>query len=331
MQRVCILGGGSFGTAISDLLARQGYDVHLWVRDASVAHHMQQHRRNPRYLSEFTLHENILPTSDLRAALTQAEWVVSTLPSHALRPILEETAPWFPNVPLVLGSKGIESNTLFTCAEIAADVLGHHWENQILALSGPSFAREIMLQHPTAVVLACTDESLAHHIGKAFFCDSFRAYSSTDVVGVEMGGALKNVMAIAAGAISGMGFGDNTRAALITRGIAETSRLAAAKGGKPLTLAGLAGVGDMVLTCTGALSRNRAVGQALGEGKSVEEAIRSVRQVVEGVQTAKSAMQLADRLKVDAPITHAVYSVLYEGWSVRQAIMDLVRREPGRE
>ncbi|HET6346399.1 MAG TPA: NAD(P)H-dependent glycerol-3-phosphate dehydrogenase, partial [Myxococcota bacterium] len=224
-----------------------------------------------------------------------------------------------------------EGDTLMTMDEVAMDVLGAAWQPNIVALSGPSFAREIMQEQPTAVVLACIDENLALNISRAVFCDYFRAYCSTDVIGVEMGGALKNVMAIAAGALAGMGMGDNARAAMITRGVAEISRLAVAKGGNPLTLLGLAGVGDLVLTCTGGLSRNRAVGQALGEGKSVDVAVSGVRQVAEGVRTAAAAYRLAQKLGVDAPITSAVYRVLYEELPMRDAVLELVRRAPGRE
>ena len=201
----------------------------------------------------------------------------------------------------------------------------------MVSLSGPSFAREIMLQHPTAVVLAGDDAALCQRLASMMFSDSFRAYRSSDWVGVEMGGALKNVMAIAAGALTGLGMGDNSRAALITRGVAEMSRMAIAKGGQPQTLAGLAGVGDLVLTCTGALSRNRAVGQALGEGRTVAEALTAVGQVAEGVATSLAAYKLAQRLQVDAPIISAVFRVLYTGQPVQDAVSDLVRRAPGSE
>ena len=327
MHRVTILGGGSFGTALADLLARLGHEVTFWLRDEAAAQAINATHHNPKRLSEFALHHGVHASSALQQATANADWLVVALPSHSLRQVLVDTP--LPKVPLVLGSKGLEAGTLMTCAELVADVLGADWP--VLALSGPSFAREIMLQHPTAVVLACADEKLAQKVAKEFFCESFRAYSSTDVLGVEMGGALKNVMAIAAGGVEGMGLGANTLAALVTRGIAETSRLAVARGANPLTLAGLAGVGDMVLTCTGALSRNRAVGVALGQGKSVEEAIRGVREVAEGVSTAKSAAELARRLGVDAPISTAVYRVLYEGLPAREAILGIVRREPGRE
>ena len=331
MQAVTVLGAGSFGTALAQLLARQGCQVRLWSRHAAQAEAINRTRHNPDYCQAFTLHGNVHATHDLGAALGGTDWIVSGLPSQALRQTLVAARPHLTPRPLVIGTKGIEGDTLMTMDEVTIDVLGAAWQPWVVALSGPSFAHEIMLEHPTAVVLACVDEALAHTVGMLLFCDYFRAYSSTDVVGVEMGGALKNVMAIAAGAISGLGMGENTRAAMITRGVAEISRLAVAKGGNPLTLLGLAGVGDLVLTCVGGLSRNRAVGQALGEGKSVDVAVSGVRQVAEGVRTAEAAYKLAQKLGVDAPITSAVYKVLYEGLPMRDAVLGLVRREPGRE
>lgn len=331
MKSVCILGGGSYGTALAQLLAGLGHSVHVWNRSPEIAAAINETRRNPRYLSEFVLHPNILAHTDAHEAIRSAEWTVIAVPSVAFRETLKSQAKLLRSQPLVIGTKGLENGSLMTMAEVAVDVLGEEHATEVLALSGPSFAREIMLQHPTAVVLAGVDESLTRQISRLMFCDFFRAYTSTDIIGVELGGALKNVMAIAAGAVLGLGFGDNTRAALITRGVAEISRLAVAKGAHPLTMSGLAGVGDIILTCTGGLSRNRAVGQALGEGKTLDEAIRGVKQVAEGVATAAAAEELAQRLGVEAPIIHAVNSVLHGNLPIREAMLTLVRREPGRE
>ncbi len=331
MTSVCVLGGGSFGTALADLLARRGLSVRWWMRDPEHAQAVRRTGRNPRYLSEMPLAAGITPTADLAEALRDAAWAIAALPSQALRPTLERARGPLGERPLVIAAKGIEVDSLMTMEEVAADVLGAAARSRLLALSGPSFAREIMQGHPTAVVLACRDEALAERIAAPFFCDNFRAYTSPDVVGVEMGGALKNVMAIAAGVVSGLGFGDNTRAALVTRGLAEITRLSMAKGAHPMTLAGLAGLGDLVLTCTGALSRNRAVGFALGQGRSLEEALASVKETAEGVVTARSAYLLSQRLGVEARIIRAVYQGLYEGVSVREAVTALVRRPPGSE
>jgi glycerol-3-phosphate dehydrogenase (NAD(P)+) len=311
MQEVCILGAGAFGTALAQLCARQGQRVTLWMRNADRAAAINKDHRNPDRLSEFPLSWKITATTDLEAAVERADWMIIAIPSQVVRPTLRPLAG--------------------RLREVVLDVLGADWAPRVLALSGPSFAREIMEEHPTAVVLACQDEALADEVSRLFFCDHFRAYCTTDVVGVELGGALKNIMAIAAGGITGMGLGDNSRAALVTRGVAEITRLAVAKGADPLTLAGLAGVGDVLLTCTGALSRNRAVGQAMGEGLSLEQALERVGQVAEGVETTRAAKALADQLGVEARIINAVYRVLFEAQPVRDALIDLVRREPGRE
>ncbi len=330
-ETVTVLGGGSFGTALAQLAARQGQNVRLWMRSSTRAEAINTQHRNPDYLREFELSQKILATADLYDALIDTDWIIVATPSHALRGLLEKAVEFIPPVPMVLAAKGIENDSLMTLDEVVCDVLGHAWEPRILALSGPSFAREIVQLYPTAVVLACIDEGLAEDIAQLLFSDTFRAYTTTDIIGVEMGGAIKNVMAIAAGGVVGMGWGHNTRITLITRGLAEITRFAVAKGANPLTLSGLAGMGDLVLTCTGGLSRNRAVGQALGEGKSLEQALKEVKQVAEGVRTTKSAYQLANRLNVDAPITRAVYSVLYENASIMDAVNGLVRRHPGRE
>lgn len=329
MQRVAVLGAGSFGTALAQLMASQGLDVRLWMRNAQRADIIQTTRKNPETLQEFTLSERITATGDSEHALRDAEMVVLAIPSQSARGVLGATP--LPKVPLVLAAKGIENETLMTVDEVVADVLGPDVQSRTLALSGPSFAREMMQREPTAVALACRDLELADKVSATISGGFFRAYTTTDVTGVELGGALKNVMAIAAGAVTGMGLGDNARAALITRGLAEITRLAVAKGGNPMTLAGLSGFGDLVLTCTGGLSRNRAIGEALGRGMSLEDAIIEVKQVAEGVRTTQSAYQLAQQLGVDAPITSAVYRVLYEGASAKKEVVNLLTRPLKRE
>lgn len=332
MQTVAVLGDGSFGMALATLLARIGSErVALWSHNSERIAAMRTERRNPKYLSDHELHAAIAPTESLQDALTDAELVVVAIPSQVIRSVLSAGAPHWPEAPIVLGSKGIENDTLMTLDEVVIDVLGESFASRVLALSGPSFAREIVEGEPTAVVLASRDQSLADTISARLCIGAFRAYSSSDIVGVELGGALKNVMAIAAGAITGMGYGHNTRTAMITRGLAEITRLAVAKGAHPMTLAGLAGMGDLVLTCTGGLSRNRAVGEKLGQGKTMNEALAEIGQVAEGVKTTLSAKQLADRLGVDAPITNAVYRVLYEDASIRDAVAGLLARPTKRE
>lgn len=329
MQRIAVLGAGSFGTALAQLLAIQGRDVTMWLRNAERAAAIQVTRHNPETLSEFELSPRITATGDMEQALAGAEGVVLAIPSQSARSVLKATK--LPEVPLILAAKGIENASLMTVDEVVADTLGEDVQKRTLTLSGPSFAREMMQREPTAVALACRDLELADHVSKRISGGFFRAYTTTDVIGVELGGALKNVMAIAAGAVTGLGLGDNARAALITRGLAEITRLAVAKGAHPMTLAGLSGFGDLVLTCTGGLSRNRAIGEALGRGKSLDDAIAEVKQVAEGIRTTQSAYQLAQNLDVDAPITTAVYRVLYEGASARQAVSDLLTRPLKRE
>lgn len=331
MQRVAVLGGGSFGTALAELMARQGMDVRLWMRNAERCDIIQKTRKNPDYLQDFALHDRLSATADRDKALEGADVIVLSTPSQVARQVLGDFKKLLPEVPLILAAKGIENDTLMTLEEVVGDVLGNAWQDRTLTLSGPSFARELMLSMPTAVVLACRDLALADNVSARISGGYFRAYTTTDVVGVELGGALKNVMAIAAGAAAGMGLGDNTRAAMITRGLAEITRLAVAKGAHPMTLAGLAGFGDLVLTCTGALSRNRAIGEALGRGKTLDEAIAEVKQVAEGIRTTQSAHQLAAKLGVDAPITAAVYKVIYEGANARKAVTDLLTRPLKRE
>jgi glycerol-3-phosphate dehydrogenase (NAD(P)+) len=331
MQRVAVLGGGSFGTALAELMGRQGMDVRLWMRNAERVEVMRNTRRNPDYLQEFELHKNVSATADMDEALHQIDAIVFTVPSQAARSVLSANRSRFLRVPLILASKGIENDSLMTLDDVVADTLGADWRDLTMALSGPSFAREMMLGHPTAVSLACRDGALADTVAGRLSGGYFRAYATTDVVGVEMGGSLKNVMAIAAGAVAGLQLGDNTRAAIITRGLAEITRLAVAKGANPMTLAGLAGFGDLVLTCCGALSRNRAIGEALGRGKTLDEAIAEVKQVAEGVKTAQSAYQLAQKLGVDAPICTVVYKVLYEGQSAKKGVTELLTRPIKRE
>jgi glycerol-3-phosphate dehydrogenase (NAD(P)+) len=273
-----------------------------------------------------------LCTHDIVKALVGAAMVVFVIPSHATREVAKLAAPFIPQgIPIVSATKGIENDTLMFMDEVLTDELPRAMRTQLAFLSGPSFAKELAQCLPTVVVVASRTPSVAAAVQKRFRTPYLRIYTSADVPGVECGGALKNVIAIAAGAADGLGFGHNTRAALITRGLSEMARVAMARGGSALTLAGLSGMGDLVLTCTGELSRNRTVGVELGKGRKLEDVLRGIGHVAEGVKTAKSAYELGLKLNVELPITREVYEVLYKGKSAEAAVVDLMERELGHE
>jgi glycerol-3-phosphate dehydrogenase (NAD(P)+) len=321
---ICVAGGGSWGTALAHHLAGRGHDVILWLRDAQTAHAVNAGRENPRYLAGYSLHRNLAATTD-PAALTR-EIIVSAVPCQQFRAWLSKHKDRFPESSiLVNAAKGLEIRTLALGHAVADDVLGGH-TGRYAALSGPSFAAEVMRGLPTAVVLASRDESLARHLQGIFSGPAFRCYSSADIVGVEMGGALKNVMAIAAGLCDGLGLGLNSRAALITRGLAEICRLGLARGAQEHTFMGLSGLGDLILTCTGELSRNRQVGLRLGRGESVDAILQSLRTVAEGVKTTAAAHDLARRLRTEAPVISTVHSIIQKGHSPGRAVRTLMAR-----
>lgn len=322
---ICVAGGGSWGTALAHLLAANGHDTSLWLRDAAVAKAICEQHENPRYLPGFALHPALTATTN--GEPLRREIVVLAVPCQQLRGWLAEHAHFFrPNVVLVNAAKGIETANLATCAEVTEQSIGS-LRPQYAALSGPSFAADVLRGLPTAVVLAARDEALGHALRRIFSGPTFRCYSSTDVMGVEMGGAVKNVMAIAAGVCDGLGLGHNSRAALITRGLAEMSRLGTARGAQAHTFMGLSGLGDLTLTCTGDLSRNRQVGLRLGRGEQLEHITQSLGMVAEGVKTTAAIHDLALRLKVEAPLTEAVYSILYEGRSPGEVLRNLMARQ----
>ncbi len=331
-MKVAVLGAGAWGTALAKLLADKESDVALWARRPELAAALETSHENARYLPGVTLPRTIAATHDLAGALRGAKLVVFVVPSHATREVARAAAPHIAaGVPVVSATKGIENESLMFMDEILAQELAPHSRPQLAFLSGPSFAKELAAGLPTAVVVAAHQSDVAAHVMHLFHTPFLRTYASDDVAGVECGGALKNVIAIAAGAVDGMGFGHNTRAALITRGLAELARLAMARGGSALTLAGLAGLGDLVLTCTGDLSRNRTVGYEMGRGKRLVDVLANLGHVAEGVKTAKSAYELSMKAGVDMPITRAVYSVLYDDKPVQQAVSELMSRELGYE
>jgi glycerol-3-phosphate dehydrogenase (NAD(P)+) len=325
LSHVAVVGAGAWGTALALALAERG-PVRLYTWEREHARALAEARENRTFLPGFPLVPEVEPTADLEFALTGAELVVLALPSQAVRSVLGSARDLLPEVPLVIASKGIESGTWMLLTEVVADVLGPAAARRALVLSGPSFALEVARRLPTNLVVAAVDHALSVVVQNRMATERLRIYSSGDPVGVEVGGALKNVIAIAAGACDGLGFGYNTRAALITRGLAEMSRLAAAKGGNVLTLAGLAGLGDLVLTCTGELSRNRTVGVELGRGARLDDVLRNLRHVAEGVPTAEAAHRLAEQLGVELPISSEVYRVLFEGKPVLDAVHDVLHR-----
>jgi glycerol-3-phosphate dehydrogenase (NAD(P)+) len=331
MDKISVLGAGAWGTALARLLSERG-EVALWTWQAAHALAMAADHENRAFLPGFALGPRITITAELERALPGAAEVVLAVPSQALRSALQSAAPLLGReTTLVVVAKGIEPDTLMLLSEVTADVLGAESERRLVFLSGPSFALEVARGLPTNLVAAGTDAGRCSAVQQRFASERLRVYSSDDPVAVQVGGALKNVIAIAAGASDGLGFGHNTRAALVTRGLAEMARLAVAKGGNALTLAGLAGLGDLVLTCSAELSRNRTVGFELGRGRELGEVLEGLGHVAEGVVTARSAFQLAERLGVELPITAEVYRVLYEHKPVAEAVRELLARPLKKE
>lgn len=327
-MKISVIGAGSWGTALADLLAKKGDDVTLWVYETDLAERLRSSRVNDLYLPGFTLSAGLQYTSDLATAVQGREVLVLVPPSQVMRQVVQQAVPHLqPGALIVSASKGIENDSLLPMSDVLFAVLPPSCHSRLAFLSGPSFAREVAAGMPTAVVAASRDDAAARETQQLFSTDTFRVYANHDIVGVELGGAIKNVIAVGAGIADGLGFGYNTRAALITRGLAEITRLGLAMGADRETFSGLAGMGDLVLTCTGDLSRNRSVGIELGKGRKLEEILGGMRMVAEGVKTTLSTWQLANRLGVEMPITEQVYRVLYEGKDPRAAVTDLMLRE----
>ena len=325
-MRCAVIGAGAWGTALADVLARNGHETMLWAREPDVAASVNGHHENRRFLAGATLDDSLRASSDLDEALEGSpELVVFAPPSQVLRRIATQVRGVVPRVPIaVIASKGIELETFALMTTVVEEELAGA---SVVAISGPSFAAEVAARQPTAVVAASVHADAAVVTQQAFSAPEFRVYTNDDVVGVELGGSLKNVMAVATGICEGLGLGFNTRAALITRGLAEMTRLGTRLGARPETFAGLAGIGDLVLTCTGSLSRNRALGAEIGRGKTLEEALEGKETVAEGVITTRSAFALAQREGVEMPIVEAVYRTLFEGLPPRQSISALMARE----
>ncbi len=325
-MRISVIGAGSWGSALAELASRCGHEVSLWAHDPKVAEAILQTRSNPFYLPGVEFSPRVRVTNSIEEAAVFCDLIMMVTPSHCYRDVLSQLEPHLHGgVRVISATKGIENETLLRISQITAEVLGEK-TGAFATLSGPTFALELSRQDPTAAVIASTSEAFATEMQKALSHRFFRLYRSDDVTGVEFGGSLKNVIAIASGVIEGIGFGSNTTAALITRGLHEIRRLGIALGGRPETFAGLAGLGDLVLTCTGALSRNRAVGIDLGQGKSLEQILARTRTVAEGVKTSRSAHHLAESHGIEMPIIGEMYRVLYDHESPRDAINRLMTR-----
>ncbi len=330
-MRIAVIGAGSWGTTVACLAAQRHATV-MWARRPELVERINEERRNEQYLPGAEIPYSLTVTGDLEAALMDAEVVVMGVPSHGYREVLSQAAPVVPVDAAILSlSKGIEQGTLKRMTEVTREELPDHDPAIIGVLSGPNLAREVIAGQPAATVIAMADTDRSHTLQQVFMSPSFRVYTNTDVVGCEIAGALKNVMAIAAGMAKGLGFGDNTMATLVTRALAELTRLGVAMGGEPLTFAGLAGMGDLIATCVSSQSRNNRVGTELGKGRSLDDIISEMNMVAEGVKTTRAVLDLAEEYAIEMPIAHQVGRVLYEGARPRDAVLALMTREAKAE
>ncbi|PJZ84825.1 NAD(P)H-dependent glycerol-3-phosphate dehydrogenase [Leptospira harrisiae] len=331
-MKIGIIGSGSFGTALGSILADKGYNVTLWTRSEDQARSINENHMNTKHMPDLVLPEKLKADTNLVHVVKDKEMIVSAPPSHALSGILKEIKDHIPpKVPIVSASKGIENESLRLVSEIFESELPGQYHSQLSYLSGPSFAKEMVKRVPTIVSIASKNEATAKRVQEIFSFTYFRTYWTPDVVGVEVGGALKNVIAIAAGVADGLGFGQNTRAALITRGLNEITRMGIKMGADPMTFLGPSGMGDLVLTCCGEGSRNRTVGFRLGQGEKLNEILASMNEVAEGVKTTLSAKNLSDKLGVEMAITQEVYRMLYEDKDPKEVVKALMSRDLKRE
>lgn len=331
LSPVTVLGAGSYGTALAFCLARNGVDTYLWGRNAAHMHALAEDRQNARYLPGATFPEKLHVCAEFNTAIQQSTDILVVVPSHAFRQTLEQLAPQLTSKHRIIwATKGLEPGTGRLLKEVAEEILGS--DRPLAVLSGPTFAKEMVAGLPTAISLSATESDLARSFAEKLHCaKSFRVYQNEDLIGVQLGGAVKNVIAIGAGLADGLGFGANARTALITRGLAELTRLGIKLGAQPETFMGMAGLGDLVLTCTDNQSRNRRFGIALGQGKSVEDAMSSIGQVVEGYRNTEEVHILAERVGVEMPISEQIYAVLYQGKTAKDAALTLLGRAPKSE
>jgi len=326
--RIGVIGAGSWGTALAHLLGDKGFSVDLWVYEPAVKQNIVENRENRMFLPGIRLPETVVPSNDLASVASGKQIVLFVVPSHVMRQVSGQASGHIDSASLVVtASKGIENQTHLTMTGVLKETLPDALVSRISVLSGPSFATEVAKRLPTVVTVASGDAEAAAYLQRIFSTPYFRVYTNDDLIGVELGGAVKNVIAIASGIVDGLGLGQNTRAALITRGLTEIRRLGIHLGANPHTFAGLAGMGDLLLTCTGSLSRNHTVGEKIGEGKGLNEILAEMNMVAEGVKTSKSVYNLSRKLEVDMPICHSVYKVLYEDLSATEAVYQLMTRD----
>lgn len=328
MKDICLLGGGSWGTAVARLLANKNQDLDFYVRDKKLVDEIIERNENIKYLPGVKLPSNMSPSSDLEKVVKDKRYIIFAVPTNSISELAKSIKPYVDKNAIIINlAKGIEMKS----HERPSEIIEEFMDNKFVALSGPSHAEEVARDLPTAVVAASKDIKAAEQVQDLFSTDNFRVYTNIDLVGVEIGGALKNIIALAAGMNDGLGYGDNTKAMLMTRGSYEMSKLGICFGANPHTFNGLTGIGDLIVTCTSMHSRNRRCGIYIGEGMSVEDAITKVGMVVEGIKTTKACYEISQELGVEMPITEKLYHVLYEGKDVRQAVLDLMRRDKKEE
>ena len=327
-QKVAVLGPGSWGTALAQVLAENGHEVRIWGNHEAQIDEINTYHTNRHYLPDLKIPESIKGEKDLKNAVKDADAVLFVVPTKAIRTVAREFAQVVENKPVIIhASKGLEQDTHKRISEVLIEEIPEEHRQGVVVLSGPSHAEEVAVHDITTITAACKDEELATYVQKLFMNDYLRIYTNPDVIGVEMGAALKNIIALGAGALHGLSYGDDAKAAIMTRGLAEISRLGVAMGANPLTFIGLSGVGDLIVTCTSVHSRNWRAGNLLGKGHKLDEVLENMGMIVEGVSTTKAAKELADSMKVSMPITETIYEVLYNGKDVRQACQELMTRE----
>jgi glycerol-3-phosphate dehydrogenase (NAD(P)+) len=330
-QKIAVLGPGSWGTALAQVLSENGHEVKIWGNNPAQIDEINTYHTNRHYLPDLKLPENILGVKELEDAIVDADAVLFVVPTKAIRSVAQEFAAKATNRPVIIhASKGLEQGSHKRISEVLAEEIPTEKRQDIVVLSGPSHAEEVAVHDITTITAASENEESAKYVQELFMNDYFRIYTNNDVIGVETGAALKNIIAIGAGAIAGLGFGDDAKAAIMTRGLAEISRLGVAMGANPLTFIGLSGVGDLIVTCTSVHSRNWRAGNLLGKGHSLDEVLENMGMIVEGVSTTKAAKELATTLNVEMPITETIYSVLYEGKAIEQAAKEIMLRD-GKE